>query len=99
MGRSQVLRHIRDGEELRPLDLNEAYDFNYQQYTSFEEEILILPGDEFIVDCTLDSSGNDEMVYGGEATKEEMCMVFLMVYPKVECSPYVDRPLEFKEFE
>ena len=38
LGRAQVLRHIRDGRELRPLDLNEAYDFNYQQFAQFDEE-------------------------------------------------------------
>ena len=79
-----MLRHIRDGVELRPLDLNEAYDFDYQQYAKFEEEVLILPGDEFIWECHYDSSGNDEMTFGGEKTTQEMCQAFVMVYPKVE---------------
>ena len=27
LGRQVILRHIRDGKELRPLDINLAYDF------------------------------------------------------------------------
>ena len=73
------------------MDLNQAYDFNYQQFVPFTEQIHILPGDTFIVDCGLDSSDRSEMTYGGEKTTEEMCMTFLYVYPKVTlsaCSSY-----------
>ena len=71
------MRHIRDGVELRPLDLNQAYDFNYQQYVPFSEEVRIMPGDSFIMECGLDSSGENEMTYGGLSTAEEMCMTYV----------------------
>ena len=82
LGREIVLRHMRDGKELRPLDMNIAYDFNYQQMTPFTEEIEILPGDELIVECVYDSTERDGMTYNGESTMHEMCLSYLMVYPK-----------------
>jgi len=82
LGREIVLRHIRNGKELRPLDMNIAYDFNYQQSTPFNDHIEILPGDELIVECVYDSTERDGMTYNGESTMEEMCLSYLMVYPK-----------------
>ena len=37
-----VLRHIRDGVELNPIDINRNYDFNYQQI-NFIPRVQILP--------------------------------------------------------
>ena len=81
LGRELVLRHIRDGVELRPLDMNLAYDVNYQQMTQFSE-VEILPGDQLVVECVYDSRDRGEMTYGGEQTDDEMCLSFLLVYPK-----------------
>ena len=37
-----ALRHIRDGVELNPIDVNRNYDFNYQR-TNFIPNVQILP--------------------------------------------------------
>ena len=42
LGEGLVLRHIRDGVELDPIDVNRNYDFNYQQ-TNFIPRVKILP--------------------------------------------------------
>ena len=42
VGAQLILRHIRDGVELDPIDLNLNYDFNYQQI-NFIEKVKILP--------------------------------------------------------
>jgi len=82
LGRAGLIRHIRDGKELKPIDVNEAYDFDYQQMVPVQEEILLLPGDEIIVECTIDSREREEMTYGGESTRDEMCVHYMIVYPK-----------------
>ena len=64
-GTAISLRHIRDGVELEPLDVNEHYDFNYQQMHMFDEPRTLLPGDQFMVQCTYDTSDRDELVLGG----------------------------------
>ena len=33
VGTAMTLRHIRNGVELEPIDVNEHYDFNFQQIT------------------------------------------------------------------
>jgi len=81
VGAALSLRHIRDGVELAPLDINEHYDFNYQQNTYFDEEVDILPGDQFIVHCTYDTTERDEMVLAGQGSRQEMCVAFVWVYP------------------
>ena len=42
LGAELAVRHIRDGVELRPIDVNRNYDFNYQQ-TNFIPRVKILP--------------------------------------------------------
>ena len=41
-GAELVLRHIRNGAELDPIDLNRNYDFNYQQI-NFIPKVQIFP--------------------------------------------------------
>ena len=42
IGVEMVLRHIRNGVELDPIDVNRNYDFNFQQ-TNFISRLQILP--------------------------------------------------------
>ena len=42
IGAELVLRHIRNGVELNPIDLNWNYDFNFQQL-NFIPNVKILP--------------------------------------------------------
>merc|ERR1712087_322172 len=75
------LRHVRDGVELEPVEVNDHYDFNYQKFSYFYEDRTILPGDNFIIHCTFDTTDRDDMVLAGESTSEEMCIAFVLVYP------------------
>jgi len=81
VGSALTLRHIRDGVELEPLDVNDHYDFDYQQTTAFEEYATLLPGDQLIMHCTYDTTEKEDMVLSGEATSEEMCLSYVFVYP------------------
>jgi len=82
LGTAIQLRHIRAGAELAPIATNWAYDFDYQQGQPLSEHALILPGDEFILDCYYDSTEQTSIVYGGESTEEEMCQAYVYVYPR-----------------
>ena len=42
VGVELALRHIRDGVELEPIDVNHHYDFNFQQF-NFIPRVKILP--------------------------------------------------------
>jgi len=83
VGSALSFRHIRDGQELPPIEANEAYDFNFQQVTMFEDHLrrTLLPGDEFILDCVYDTTSRDGITFGGESSQQEMCLTFLWVYP------------------
>merc|ERR1712083_340982 len=80
-GVSMSLRHVRDGVELEPVDVNEHYDFNYQQVIFHDESRELLPGDQLILHCSYDTTGDDNMIFGGEGTNDEMCAGALYVYP------------------
>jgi len=43
-----VLRHIRDGVELNPIDVNRNYDFNFQQ-TNFIPKVKLLPVSSYCI--------------------------------------------------
>lgn len=42
------LRHFRDGTELKPIQQEEYYDFNFQQVRHLPVPVTILPGDHII---------------------------------------------------
>ena len=83
IGRAINLRHIRNGKEIQPIDINLNYDFNYQQTIIFKEPIILLPGDEFILDCYTNSTKRKYVTIGGESTSQEMCIAFLLYYPAI----------------
>ena len=78
LGKAMSLKHIRDGVELETLDLNEHYDFNYQQMTIIPGARKLLRGDKLIMSCHYDSSSQDAITYGGLATTDEVlyCVLY-----------------------
>ena len=84
-GVSLILRHISyNGTELEPVEMNLNYDFDYQQTTLLLNEIKFIPGDQFILECEYNTQNRDSITWGGLSTNNEMCIVFLHVYPKPE---------------
>lgn len=83
-GRKLKLRHIRAGKELPPLAQDNHYDFNYQQSRSLTQDAKILPGDGLITECTYSTVGRNRPTLGGYSTKEEMCLAFVLHYPRTE---------------
>ena len=57
-------------EELKPVDQNLQYDFNFQQFTHFEDEFPILPvrdllvGDDYMKHCFMGVQSLDKGVIG-----------------------------------
>ena len=45
VGVELTLRHIRDGVEIEPIDINRNYDFNFQQ-TNYIPRVQIFPVSE-----------------------------------------------------
>ncbi|KAK3586455.1 hypothetical protein CHS0354_001838 [Potamilus streckersoni] len=84
LGRTIKTRHFRNGTELPPLTTDSNYDFNFQETRLLREEIPIQHGDNFIVECTYDSTGRSVPTVGGLSTQNEMCASFILYYPKIE---------------
>ncbi|GFY41322.1 DBH-like monooxygenase protein 1 [Trichonephila inaurata madagascariensis] len=84
LGRGLKARHFRKSEELPSLLDDTNYDFNYQEYRYYTEEVPFLPGDQITVECTYDSSKRVTTTFGGQSTREEMCLAFILYYPLVE---------------
>jgi hypothetical protein len=83
--RKMKVRHFRNGKELPWIVNDENYDFNYQTNRVLNNEVLLLPGDQLISECTYDTMWkNGSSVIGGHSTTDEMCMVFLAYYPAVD---------------
>ena len=81
-GRRMRLRHIRRGIEL-PMILEDGhYDFNFQASRVPAAETIVLPGDQLITECDYDTSGRTEPTFGGLSTRDEMCLVFVLYYPR-----------------
>jgi len=80
------LRHIRDGVELPRIDTNWHYDFNYQATTAHTQTIKLMPNDTLILECYYQTLDSNHTIFGGLSTKDEMCLVFISVYPPIELS-------------
>ena len=55
---------------------------SYYTVFSYDEPIVIQPGDDIQTTCVYRSEDRTEMVYFGDGTQEEMCFAFLLYYPK-----------------
>ncbi|KAL5008211.1 hypothetical protein ScPMuIL_013792 [Solemya velum] len=84
LGRSIITRHIRRGTELRPLANETNFNFNNQGITVLENEVTVRRGDSIRVDCTYDTSQMKTTVRGGRSTHQEMCVSFILYYPKMD---------------
>lgn len=76
-------RIIRNGTELEPLVVDNNYDFNFQEFRNPPNARKIMSGDALVVDCTYDSTQRSTVTYGGLATTDEMCLSFIVYYPKM----------------
>ncbi|XP_029532799.1 DBH-like monooxygenase protein 1 homolog [Oncorhynchus nerka] len=99
-GRAIRTRHFREQEELQPLSHDEEFDFNFQEFQLLKEERLLLPGDHLITECKYTTKGRQNMTWGGLTTRDEMCLSYLLYYPRVnlarcESLPEITGQLKF----
>ncbi|KAH8364445.1 hypothetical protein KR084_007046 [Drosophila pseudotakahashii] len=85
-GREISLRHIRAGEELKQIMVDQNYDYRHQKVHQLANETVVLPGDYLITDCSYETKLRKRPTFGGYSTKEEVCLTFLTYYPKIELS-------------
>uniref|UniRef100_A0A914UQM5 Copper type II ascorbate-dependent monooxygenase C-terminal domain-containing protein n=1 Tax=Plectus sambesii TaxID=2011161 RepID=A0A914UQM5_9BILA len=95
LGVAMRVRVIRNGEEIKSDMRDDHYDFNYQTPTFLSKPLVIMPGDDIIVECTYGSMDRDTMSYGGFGSDNEMCLAFMEYYPKrnlssEDCMSFVD---------
>ncbi|XP_068081062.1 MOXD1 homolog 1 [Anabrus simplex] len=81
-GKKLRLRHIRNGQELQRVAEDNHYDFNYQQTRVLGNEVSVLPGDELVTECVYQTPNRTEPTFGGYSTKQEMCLAFILYYPR-----------------
>jgi hypothetical protein len=70
------------GEAPFELGREEPYMFDYQTVQLAPEGTVLMPGDEVRTHCVFDNSGNPNPVQGGPETANEMCVNFVLYYPK-----------------
>ena len=75
-------RVIRNGQERIQLAQDNNYDFNYQEARKLPKELTLTKGDSLIVECVYNSKERTAATFGGLTTQEEMCLSFVMYYPR-----------------
>ncbi|XP_067141864.1 DBH-like monooxygenase protein 1 [Centruroides vittatus] len=83
LGRRIIVRHFRGNEELEPIASDANYDFNLQHVRKLSKIHTVLPDDHLIVECSYDSRKRSRVTFGGLSSRDEMCMAFLMYYPRI----------------
>ncbi|KAL1374765.1 hypothetical protein pipiens_004828, partial [Culex pipiens pipiens] len=82
IGRQVKLRQIRGNEELQPIVHDTNIDPSYQDYRRLPAPVKALPGDSLIAECIYDSSSRKSITLGGMTTREEICLVLTLYYPR-----------------
>jgi len=98
LGSKMRTRHFRNGTELEHIAQDNNYDFNFQEQRYLPQERTIKAGDSLTVECVYDSTGRTGMTYGGLSSRQEMCLSFLVYYPKTPLAQCRSR-LVYKELQ
>jgi hypothetical protein len=64
------------------LGREDPYYFDNQTFKLVAPNTVLMPGDEIQTHCIYDNTGNPEPVLGGAETQDEMCVNFVLYYPK-----------------
>ena len=80
IGKRIRLEHHRNGKKLTDLGRSDYYDFNLQH--EIASSATLNPGDTLSTYCEFYNDGDDDVTFGA-GTPDEMCMAFVLVYPKV----------------
>ncbi|KAL5011589.1 hypothetical protein ScPMuIL_010140 [Solemya velum] len=91
LGSEVITRHLRNGTELKPILDDRHMNFNFQGGT-FIDEVSIERGDTIRVDCTYDTKGTSSFTYAGYGTSQEMCLSFIMYYPRMSLGQCYSMP-------
>ncbi|XP_069743135.1 DBH-like monooxygenase protein 1 homolog isoform X2 [Narcine bancroftii] len=85
-GRALRIRHYRNSVEQPLLAYDNEFDFNFQEFRYLNEERLLLPGDSLVTECQYNTRSRRNMTWGGLSTRDEMCLSYLLYYPKIDLS-------------
>ncbi|KAH9627764.1 hypothetical protein HF086_011142, partial [Spodoptera exigua] len=78
------LKHIRGNQELPRISEENSYDSHYQQSRIVPRGRKFMRGDTLITECTYDSTSKDKPILGGYSAKQEMCLSFILYYPRTD---------------
>lgn len=78
------LKHVRGQQELSVISEENSYDARYQQSRVVPGGRQFLKGDIMITECTYDTTARDKPILGGYSTSQEMCLSFVLYYPRTE---------------
>ncbi|XP_020635575.3 DBH-like monooxygenase protein 1 isoform X1 [Pogona vitticeps] len=82
-GRAIRMRHFRNGDEQQLLAYDDEFDFNFQEFQYLKKERIILPGDNLVTECHYSTLDRLHMTWGGLSTRSEMCLSYLLYYPRI----------------
>ncbi|XP_028171043.1 MOXD1 homolog 1-like [Ostrinia furnacalis] len=83
-GRKIALKHIRGTQELPVISEENSYDARYQQSRVVPGGRKFKKGDTLITECTYDSTSRDKPILGGYSASQEMCLSFVLYYPRTQ---------------
>ncbi|XP_021501944.1 DBH-like monooxygenase protein 2 [Meriones unguiculatus] len=91
-GRSLQVAQYRNGTQLQIICKDYSYDFNLQETRDLPHPAVIKLGDELLIECNYQTLDRDFMTFGGTSTINEMCLVFLFYYPRINISSCLGYP-------
>ena len=96
--RETVCQKKRTALQVRDLGREDQFNYELQYTRMFDEQHEVKNGDVVVATCIFDSMDRTEPTRGGLASKEEMCLNSILVYPATcctACSPFCPTCPEF----
>jgi len=80
------IRHYREGKELPLVIQDNHYDFNFQETRPLAQDVIVKRGDGLLLECDYSTTDRDTVVFSGVETRDEMCVAYLIYYPRLPLS-------------
>ncbi|XP_046406832.1 DBH-like monooxygenase protein 1 [Ischnura elegans] len=91
-GRKVVLRHFREGQELKPIFKDEGFNYELQRHRKLPRDVMIMAGDTIVLECHYNTMNRDTLTYGGIMSNNEVCVAQILTTPPSSLLSCMSRP-------
>ncbi|KAG8227662.1 hypothetical protein J437_LFUL006972 [Ladona fulva] len=91
-GRKVVLRHFRNGHEMKPIIKDDGFQYGLQQHRKLPRDVPVMAGDTIVLECHYNTMNRETLTHGGLMHNNELCIAQLFTTPPSNLMSCMSRP-------